>query len=140
MIIDEGVFEVANEAEGWNEQVMVFCDDPQAAARALLRASPRLQRVLWDGREVDEEEWDASWQALEAHSAAGTLADADDPIDAEQMCEYVSEPDVHDDGASIYMDTNSELTRAAAETFFAIISEELLAEGIESARLAEHDV
>ena len=38
------------------------------------------------------------------------------------------------------MDTMSELAVAAAATFYSILSEELTAEGIESARLAEHDI
>lgn len=123
MIIDEGVFEPETDEQGWSEQLKVFCDDPQAAARALESAAPRLQRVTWSGRELSEEQ-------------AEVWTDHDDG----QMCEYVSEPDVHDDGASMYMDTMSELTIAAAATFYSIISEELVAEGIESARLAEHDI
>jgi hypothetical protein len=138
MIIDDGVFRVESELDGWNERLMVFCDDPQAAAQALVHASPRLQRVLWDGRELSEGEWQASGlQHAAAANRGGTrLAH---PIDLTQACEYVSEPTVHSDGASIYMDTNSELGRAAAATFLAIVREELLAEGIDSARLAELD-
>ena len=138
MIIDDGVFRVESELDGWNERLMVFCDDPQAAAQALVHASPRLQRVLWDGRELSEGEWQSSgMQHAAAANRGGTrLAH---PIDLTQACEYVSEPTVHPDGASIYMDTNSELGRAAAATFLAIIREELLAEGIDRARLAELD-
>jgi hypothetical protein len=138
MIIDDGVFRVESELDGWNERLMVFCDDPQGAAQALAHASPRLQRVLWDGRELNEGEWQASGlQHASAANRGGTrLAH---PIDLTQACEYVSEPTLHPDGASIYMDTNSELGRRAAATFFAIIREELLAEGIDCARLAEHD-
>ena len=111
MIIDDGVFRVESELDGWNERLMVFCDDPQAAAQALVHASPRLQRVLWDGRELSEGEWQSSGlQHAAAANRGGTrLAH---PIDLTQACEYVSEPTVHPDGASIYMDTNSELGRA----------------------------
>lgn len=122
MIIDEGVFEPENDLEGWNERLKVYCDDPQAAARALVSAGLRLQRVTWSGRELSEEE-----------------AEVWDDHDDAQVCEYVSEPAVQEDGASVYMDTMSELSIAAAATFFSIISEELMAEGIESARLAEDD-
>lgn len=138
MIVDDGVFRFANELDGWSERLMVFCDDPQAAARALVRATPRLQRVLWDGREMSEREWQASGLELVAAANAGSLRLAR-PSALSQACEYVSEPLVHDDGASMYMDTNSELGRAAAAAFFTIIREELLTEGIDSARLAEQD-
>ena len=60
MIIDDGVFRVGNERGGWSERLMVFCDDPQGAAQALVHATPRLRRVLWDGREVSEREWHAA--------------------------------------------------------------------------------
>jgi hypothetical protein len=139
MIIDDGVFRVESEFDGWNERLMVFCDDPQAAAQALVRAAPRLQRVLWDGREVSEREWQASGLELAAAADRGSLRLAQ-PIDLTQACEYVSDPTLHADGASIYMDTNSQLGKAAAAAFFGIIRDELLAEGIDSARLAEHEI
>ncbi len=139
MIVDDGVFRVESELDGWNERLMVFCDDPQAAAQALVRAAPRLQRVLWDGREVSEREWEASGLELAAAASSGSVR-LTQPIDLTQACEYVSDPTLHADGASIYMDTNSELGKAAAAAFFAIIRDELLAEGVESARLAEHDI
>jgi hypothetical protein len=139
MIVDDGVFRVESELDGWNERLMVFCDDPQAAAQALVRAAPRLQRVLWDGREVSERDWRASGLGHVAAANSGRLRLAQ-PIDLTQACEYVSDPTLHADGASIYMDTNSELGKAAAAAFFAIIRDELLAEGVESARLAEHQI
>jgi hypothetical protein len=139
MIVDDGVFRVESELDGWNERLMVFCDDPQAAAQALVRAAPRLQRVLWDGREVSEQEWQASGLELAAAANSGSLRLAH-PSDLTQACEYVSDPLLHADGASIYMDTNSELGKAAAAAFFAIIRDELLAEGVDSARLAEHEI
>ena len=139
MIVDDGVFRVESELDGWNERLMVFCDDPQAAAQALVRAAPRLQRVLWDGREVSEREWQASGLELAAAANSGSRRLAH-PSDLTQACEYVSDPLLHADGASIYMDTNSELGKAAAAAFFAIIRDELLAEGVESARLAEHEI
>jgi hypothetical protein len=135
MIIDDGVFHLDSDLSGWNEQLVVFCDDPQAAARALVRASPRLQRVLWDGREVSEHDWQASGLEQVAVRNAGTMRLVE-PIDLTQACEYVSEPTVQADAVIIYMDTNSELRKPAASRFFAIIREELLAEGVEAARLA----
>jgi hypothetical protein len=138
MIIDDGVFRVASDLEGWNERLMVFCDDPPGAAQALVRASPRLQRVLWDGREMSEREWQSSGLELVAVANAGSRR-LTQPSALSQACEYVSEPTVHPAGASIYMDTNSELGKAAAAAFFAIIRDELLAEGIDCARLAEHE-
>ena len=139
MIIDDGVFRVGNERGGWSERLMVFCDDPQGAAQALVHATPRLRRVLWDGREVSEREWHACGLELIAAANAGSLRLAR-PSALSQACEYVSEPQVHSDGASIYMDTNSELGKAPAAAFFTIIREELLAVGIDSARLAEQDL
>jgi hypothetical protein len=139
MIVDDGVFRVESELDGWNERLMVFCDDPQAAAQALVRAAPRLQRVLWDGREMSEHEWQASGLGHVAAANSGRLRLAQ-PIDLTQACEYVSDPTLHADGASIHMDTNSELGKASAAAFFAIIRDELLAEGVESARLAEHQI
>lgn len=138
MIVDDGVFRVESELEGWSERLMVFCDDPHAAAQALVHAAPRLQRVLWDGRELSEGEWEASGAHLAAAGGRGGTRLAQ-PIGLTQACEYVSEPTVHADGASIYMDTSSELGRAAAAAFFSIIRAELLAEGVECARLAEQD-
>ncbi len=123
MITQDGVFTVDDDDAGWEGGVMVFCDDVAATARALARAAPRLQRVLWDGRELSEPEWLAAGQA---------------PL--EQVCEYVSEPTPHDEGVSIFMDTQSELSAAAAPAFFAILAEELRAEGIDTARIAAQDI
>ena len=95
--------------------------------------------MLWDGREVSEREWQASGLGQVAAANNGRLRLAQ-PIDLTQACEYVSDPTLHADGASIYMDTNSELGKAAAAAFFAIIRDELLAEGVESARLAEPQI
>jgi hypothetical protein len=138
MIVDDGVFRVERELDGWGERLMVFCDEPRAAAQALVHAAPRLQRVLWDGRELSEGEWEASGVHVAASAGRGGTRLAQ-PIGLTQACDYVSEPTLHADGASIYMDTGSELGRAAAAAFFSIIREELLAEGVEYARLAEHD-
>jgi hypothetical protein len=124
MITHDGVFTVESEA-GWDGAITVFCDDPPAAGRALTRASPRLQRVLWTGREVSEQDWAGAMEAAEREGASELL----------DFCEYVSDPDVHEEGASIYMDTNSELSQAAATTFFTILSEELRTEGVEDANI-----
>ncbi len=104
MIIDDGVFRVESELDGWNERLMVFCDDRRRQRRRSCTPRPRLQRVLWDGRELSEGEWQSSGlQHAAAANRGGTrLAH---PIDLTQACEYVSEPTVHPDGASIYMDT-----------------------------------
>jgi hypothetical protein len=101
---------------------MVHCADPPAAARALARAAPRLVLVLWSGLELRQEEAE-TWRPVEGE-------------DDDQMCDWVSEPSVYPEGARVYMDTNSELTAAAGATFFEILRDELLAQGIESARIA----
>lgn len=133
MIIDEGVFQVEDDETDWTGYLIVRCEEPAAAMRALQHAAPRLQRVLWGGREVSDDEW----SALEDDSA-----DWDEERNTmllEQVCEYVSEPELHDDGASVYLDTQSELDEACAATFFQIITDELTAEGVEAARIAVYE-
>ena len=121
MIVDGGGFRP--DANGdWQGEVIVVCDDHEAAVRALERAG---KRILLVGSDAVERR---SHDALEKAFARGVV----------EICEHVSEARMCERGPSVYLETASEpLDDALAGECFRIFAEELEAAGIEDA-LIEH--
>jgi hypothetical protein len=112
----------APDAEGyWEEHIIVVCDDHDGAARALVRAGPRLETIDINGVELRTVE-----EQVAASAGPGPIG---------QWCEYTSTPKRCERGPTMYLDTQEQTNEATATTAFAILREELLREGVEDARI-----
>lgn len=103
----------------WDGRLVVHSADPAATLQALTAASPRLAYVGSDGTELSP---------AQTNEQSGALADR-------LIARAVGPPALVDDGARITIDTQGTITRAAAETFLLIVSEELGKRGVRSARV-----
>jgi hypothetical protein len=117
MIVDEGVFD-PNEHGEWGQYVMIYCSDPVSAERAIRKANLRLMLVSTDGVEYTMED-----------------IEENEDLDEELLASYVGKPEVSPQGASFYIDTKMGTTPGAAAAYFRIVSEELMAAGVDTARV-----